>query len=117
MEFILYQMKLVLLRRDFVRCQILSRKISRRHLSEAGLEKAKIQYFHFMVKYYVHEKMLLDTAKAFQTIFDTYNKADVALGLDPSGDLKKKAFENFALFLMVAPWTNEKVDLLNIAVA
>lgn len=38
-DFILYQMKLVLLRRDFVRCQILSRKISRKHLSEAGLEK------------------------------------------------------------------------------
>lgn len=41
-EFILYQMKLVLMRRDFVRCQILSRKISKRHLSEKGLEKHKI---------------------------------------------------------------------------
>ena len=48
-EFILYQMKLVLMRKDFVRCQILSRKISKRHLSEVGLEALKIQYFLFMI--------------------------------------------------------------------
>lgn len=48
-EFILYQMKLVLMRRDFVRCQILSRKISKRHLNEKGLEKFKIQYYQFMI--------------------------------------------------------------------
>lgn len=48
-EFILYQMKLVLMRRDFVRCQILSRKISKRHLAEKGLEKFKIQYYKFMI--------------------------------------------------------------------
>ena len=47
--FILYQMKLVLLRKDFVRCQILSRKISKRHLGEAGLEALKIQYYLYMV--------------------------------------------------------------------
>jgi 26S proteasome regulatory subunit N5 len=41
-DFILYQMKLVLNRADFVRCQILSRKISKRHLNEKGLEKQKI---------------------------------------------------------------------------
>jgi len=35
-------MKLVLIRRDFVRCQILSRKISRKHINEPGLERQKI---------------------------------------------------------------------------
>lgn len=64
-EFILYQMKLVLQRRDFVRCQILSRKISKRHLGEKGLEKLKIQYFEFMIRYYIHEKMILECAKAY----------------------------------------------------
>jgi len=110
-DFILYQMKLVLERRDFVRCQILSRKISRKHLGEAGLEAQKIQYFEFMVRYYVHEKMVLDTAKAFQTIYDTHSKAE----LDLDGQQKRRAFQNFIVYLMVAPYTNEKVDLLNIA--
>ena len=64
-DFILYQMKLVLGRRDFVRCQILSRKISKKHINEKGLERQKIQYFTFMVKYYVHEKQTLESAKAY----------------------------------------------------
>ena len=37
-DFILYQMKLVLARQDYIRTQILSRKISKRGLSEKGLE-------------------------------------------------------------------------------
>lgn len=41
-NFILYQMELVLQRQDFVRCQILSRKISRKHLNDKTLEAQKI---------------------------------------------------------------------------
>ena len=37
-DFILYQMKLVLARQDYIRTQILSRKISKRAISEKGLE-------------------------------------------------------------------------------
>jgi len=69
-------MKLVLMRRDFVRCQILSRKISKRHLAEKGLEKFKIQYYKFMIQYYVHEKMILKAAQSYQIIFDTITKAE-----------------------------------------
>jgi len=43
-EFILYQMKLVLARNDFVRCQILSRKISNKALNEDGLQAFKIRF-------------------------------------------------------------------------
>jgi hypothetical protein len=68
-----------------------------------------------MVRYFVHEKMILDTAKAYQTIYDTYHKSNPDLNLDQTGDHKNIAFQNFILYLMVAPYTNEKVDLLNIA--
>lgn len=114
-EFILYQMKLVLARRDFVRCQILSRKISKKHLNEKGLEGAKVRYYRFMVQYYVHERMTLDTAKAFQLIYDTLSaNADE---LDPSNTERTPAFQNFIIFLMLSSHTNEKVDLLNIVAA
>jgi hypothetical protein len=45
-----------------------------------------------MIRYYIHEKMILDTAKAFQTIYDTYNKSDPELNLDTTGELKNLAF-------------------------
>merc|ERR1712070_979165 len=73
-HFILYQMKLVLRRNDFVRVQILSRKISRKAISEQGLEKMKIEYYGYMVAYYIHEKEILEAAKAYQIMYDTINK-------------------------------------------
>lgn len=93
-SFILYQMKLVLLRKDFVRCQILSKKISKKHLNEKGLDELKIQYWRFMIEYYVHEKMPLLCAKAYQTIFDTINGAteELAATLDKDGSVKNVAF-------------------------
>jgi 26S proteasome regulatory subunit N5 len=86
----LYQMKLVLTRRDFVRCQILSRKISKKNLAEAGLEGQKVQYFRYLIQYYVHEKMTMDAAKAYQTIFDTY--AAKPEEMDPHGSHRLVAF-------------------------
>ena len=68
-------MKLVLEKKDFVRCQILSRKISKKAISEVGLEAQKVEYYGFMVRYFVHEKNIIEAAKSYQTIFDTINKA------------------------------------------
>ena len=111
-DFILYQMKLVLGRRDFVRCQILSRKISKKHLNEKGLDLQKIQYYRFMVQYYVHEKQTLESAKAYQIIYDTYaSKPDE---LDPTGNERAASFKNFVCYLLLTQYSNEKVDLLNI---
>lgn len=113
-DFILYQMKLVLQRNDFVRLQILSRKISKKAINEKGLEPQKVQYYTFMVKYFINEKETMDVAKAYQTIFDTYSKAegDLKLKLDPTGELAKRAFQNYILFLLIAPYTDDKVTLL-----
>lgn len=64
-EFILYQMKLVHMRRDFVRLQIMSRKLAKKQLAIAGFEHLKVEYYHFLVKYHIHEKMYLEIAKNF----------------------------------------------------
>jgi hypothetical protein len=67
-----------------------------------------------MVRYFIHEKMVMDTAKSYQTIYDTYNKSEPELALDMTNELRNIAFQNFIIYLMVAPYDNEKVDLLNI---
>ena len=104
------------MRRDFVRCQILSRKISKRHLAEKGLEKFKIQYYKFMIQYYVHEKMILKAAQSYQIIFDTIKKAegDLQNELNIDGKLLDSSFQDFVIYLLISPYDNEKVDLLNI---
>lgn len=114
-EFILYQMKLVLMRKDFVRVQILSRKISKRHIGEKGLEGQKVQFYLNMIEYYVHEKMLMEVAQAYQTIFDTLHalEAEDAQKIDPEHKTKERAFQNFVLYLLLSPYENDKVDLLH----
>lgn len=52
-------MQLVLDRQDYVRLQILSRKISKKAISEKGLESQKIAYYNYMVRYFNHEKETL----------------------------------------------------------
>lgn len=75
----------------------------------------KIQFHLNMVQYFVHEGMTLDSAKAYQTIFDTINSANDELQrtLDSDGSKKTEAFQNFVIYLLIAPYDNEKVDMLN----
>jgi 26S proteasome regulatory subunit N5 len=75
-------------------------------------------YYKFLVRYYIHEKELLNAAKSYQTIYDELNKAssDSVLinSLDASGADRKTSFENFVLYLLISTYTKEKVDLLNL---
>ena len=118
-DFILYQMKLCLARQDYIRTQILSRKISKRSINEKGLEQQKITFYGFMVRYWVHEKETLEAAKCYQTIYDTINKVDdqEKTKLDADGEIRKNAFQNFVLYLLVSGYNPEKVDLLNVVEA
>ena len=56
----------------------------------------------------------MDVANAYYTIFETYSKADDALRatLDPTGELKTKAFQNYIIYLLIAPYSDDKVNLL-----
>lgn len=76
----------------------------------------KIGYWQYMIQYYIHEKMVLDAGKAYQTIFDTLNKAegDLKNELNTDGKLDQLAFQNFVIFMLISPYDNEKVDMLHI---
>lgn len=73
-----------------------------------------MQYYTFLVNYYINEKEVMDVAKSYQTIFETYSKADDGLRakLDPTGELKRRSFQNYIIYLLIAPYTEEKVTLL-----
>lgn len=116
LEYILYQLKLVLLRKDYVRTQIILKKISRKGLEEKGLEKIKIDYYGQIIEYYNHEKDTLEVARCYQTIYNTMQKVeeDKESELSYEQAVKNKNFENFAVYLMISPYSHEQVDLLNI---
>ena len=74
-----------------------------------------------MIRYYVHEKMIMDVCKSYQTIYDTINKADEQLEKElttlQGGKIKKNSFDCFLIYLLISPYENDKVDLMNIVKA
>lgn len=65
LDYILYQMRLVLDLKDFVRTQIILKKIQRKNLNDPGFEKLKVRYYEQSIRFYIHEKNHLETAKCF----------------------------------------------------
>lgn len=72
-EYILEQMRLCLLKKDYVRTQIISRKIHPKVLQDPSVDfqNLKIRFNELMVQYYVHSKNHLEIAKAYYQIYDT----------------------------------------------
>jgi len=105
-EYILNQMRLVLLKKDYVRTQIISRKINPKLLDADDFQDLKIRYNEYMIKYWLHEKKMLDVCKCYLAIYQTASvKADEAKW--------KEALTGHALYLTLAMYDNEQEDMLN----
>mmetsp|Transcript_62058 Transcript_62058/g.116037 ORF Transcript_62058/g.116037 Transcript_62058/m.116037 type:complete len:459 (+) Transcript_62058:79-1455(+) len=104
-EYILNQMRLVLAKKDFVRTQIISRKINPKLLDADDFQDLKVRYYEYMVRYWLHEKKFLDVAKCMLAIFNTPSvKADDAKWKD--------ALTAYCIYLVLSPYDNEHDDML-----
>lgn len=111
LDYVLYQVWIMLLKKDYVRTYIISKKIDPPHLNDKGLEEQKVKYYNLMIQYYLHEKLHMDVARSYKMIYDTVKDNDE---LEDKVHLRKTSFENYVLYLALAPYSNEKVDFLNI---
>lgn len=104
-KYILNQMRLVLLKKDYVRCQIICKKINPKLLEAEDFQEMKLEYYGYMVKYYLHEKKYLDVAKSYLSMFNTPSvQADEAKWKD--------ALTAHALYLCLSQFDNEQADML-----
>jgi len=130
--YILDQVRLCLERKDYVRAQILSRKISPRAFTalaaakkgeatgEIGIEgtaieapapgtptmeELKLQYYALMVRYYAHEGNYLEICRSYRAVLDT-----PCVEADPVawGDALRKA----AWYVVLAPRDSDQRTLL-----
>jgi len=105
-EFILEQMRLCLAKKDPVRTQILSNKISKKMLGEKGMEHLKIRFYRLMIQYYAHEKKYLEICKAYQQIYNTPT-------VQSDSNQWKPALTEVVIYSCLSPHDNEQSDLLN----
>merc|ERR1712194_252175 len=99
-------MRLVLAKKDYVRTQIISKKLNLKLLDHKDLQDCKIQYYKYMVQYWLHEKKYLDVAKSYLKIFHTKTVQEDEV-------LWKEALTAHVLYLCLAQYDNEQDDMLN----
>lgn len=105
-EYILAQMRLVLLKKDFVRAQIISKKLNPKLLEAEDFQDLKLEFYGYMIQYWLHEGSYLDVCKCYQSIFNTKCvQAD-----EPKW---KEALTAYSLYLSLAMFDNEQSDMLN----
>jgi 26S proteasome regulatory subunit N5 len=105
-EYILNQMRLVLAKKDFVRTQIISKKLNPKLLEKEEFQDLKINFYEYMIKYWLHEEKYLDVCKCYLAIFNTKSVKD--------DEAKwKAALTGHVLYLTLAQYDNEQDDMLH----
>lgn len=105
-EFMLEQMRLCLRKKDYIRMQIISRKILPRTFDDPAMSDLKIRFHTLMVEYYAHSHQYLEIFKCYQSIYRTD-----AVQADAT---KWKQYLKLCIaYIVLSPYSNEQNDLLN----
>jgi 26S proteasome regulatory subunit N5 len=70
--YILEQMRLVLLRNDYIRLAIIAKKINPKIINfEPTLRDLKLRYYEYLVLHYMHEEEWVEVSNCYKNILDT----------------------------------------------
>eukprot|EP00916_Digyalum_oweni_P005864 GHVL01010160.1.p1 GENE.GHVL01010160.1~~GHVL01010160.1.p1 ORF type:complete len:478 (+),score=109.44 GHVL01010160.1:83-1516(+) len=132
-EYILNQMRLMLLKEDFIRVQIISKKIAPKLLDSDDLRDIKIRYYKYLVELYLHDKDYLNVAKSLYHIYDTQklkknhidnihkdeknidmniDEKNIDMNIDENNEECMNSLESYILFLIMSPVSDEAQQLL-----
>ncbi|EFC45916.1 proteasome regulatory non-ATP-ase subunit 5 [Naegleria gruberi] len=105
-EFILESIRLCIEKQDFVRAVIVSKKITKKSISEESHQDLKIRFHELMIRFYNNKKQYLDIFRSYQQIFTT-----------PIIQANEKDWMNIlqrmVLYIVLAEYGNEQNDLMH----
>ncbi len=108
-EYILEQMRLVLLKKDFIRLQIISRKINPKMLeADASIHDLKVKYYLYLVEYFIHEDDNFQVAESYKAIYSTPHVTHSKETSDWLAPL-----EHAVLFALLAPQSTAQQHFLH----
>ncbi|XP_059156503.1 26S proteasome non-ATPase regulatory subunit 12-like [Physella acuta] len=105
-EFILEQMRLCLAKKDYIRTQIISKKISIKFFEDADTVDLKLKFYQLMIELDQHEGSYLAICKHYLAIYNTEQ-------IKKDKEKMKEALRCVVLYLVLAPYDNEQSDLLH----
>lgn len=103
-ELILEQMRLCLAKQDYIRTQIISKKINTKFFEDEAAQDLKLKYYRLMMELDEHEGSYLATCKHYRAVLNTSSIKDV-----PSD--RQAAAQAVVVYLVLAPHENEQADL------
>ena len=105
-DLILEQMRLCLARKDYIRTQIISKKIHTKYFEDASTEDLKLRYYELMITLDLKEASYLRVCQHFRAILESPSiRADAGK--------KTEVLKNVVIFAILAPFDNEQSDLLH----
>ena len=113
-EFILYQMRIMIKMNDQIRLQMVSKKLNEKNINHAGIEDLKVRYYAYLIHYHNHANNYGQVSQFYKIIYDTYvSNAEVQEKLGKELDFgfsleEENLLENLVLYLAVSPFSMER---------
>eukprot|EP00300_Choanocystis_sp_HF-7_P017967 c19894_g1_i1.p1 GENE.c19894_g1_i1~~c19894_g1_i1.p1 ORF type:complete len:449 (-),score=127.11 c19894_g1_i1:37-1338(-) len=101
-NYILDQMRLALLRKDFIRAGLISNKINPKTISADTFARERVLYHRQMIQLFHHRKQYIEIARAYHALYSTEQLEDSATQL----------LRRVVAFVLLSPRTNEQADFL-----
>jgi 26S proteasome regulatory subunit N5 len=105
-ELILEQMRYCLAKKDFVRTQIMSKKIHTKYFNDESVQDLKLRYYKLMIQLDQQEASYLEVCKHFRAIFATPQ-------VQENLSMKQEALKNIVLYIILSPYDNHQSDLIH----
>ena len=102
LNFLLEQLRLLLLLKDYIRFQIISKKVNMKILDEAGMQDNKVRFLNFMIEYYEHQKSYMEVALSYKTISEVLTQTMEGVN----------ALQEMVINLLLVAYSAEQIDLL-----
>ncbi|KPM10519.1 26S proteasome non-ATPase regulatory subunit 12-like protein [Sarcoptes scabiei] len=106
MEIILEQMRLCLAKKDYIRTQIISKKISTKFFDNPESHELKFKYYSLMIELDGAENNYLSVCKHYMAIYNTPI-------IKENPQKRNSILKNSVVFIILAAYDNEQSDLIN----
>ncbi|XP_050298178.1 26S proteasome non-ATPase regulatory subunit 12 [Anthonomus grandis grandis] len=103
-ELILEQMRLCLAKQDYIKTQIISKKINTKFFEDEGTQELKLKYYRLMMELDEHEGSYLATCKHYRAVLNTTT-------IQENQQEKQATAKAVVVYLILAPYDNEQSDL------
>lgn len=103
---ILEQIRLCLLVKDYIRAQIISKKINRKFFDDDEVQQLKLKFYQLMIEIDQHNQKYLDICRHYQAVYTTPTIKEDSIK-------RQQTIKNVVLYAILAPYDNEQSDLIN----